>query len=410
MVINRVVSATPRVKGIASHKGFTIHYMMENQPTAKEFLDSIARNSKASQRNYAAGLLAFHKFLNGKYTLTTIIGSLKKNEIDVYAILNNFITYLLQAKHRTTGEKLATKTIQGYMAGVRSFLCFYDIDISTSRFKRIVKMPKLYREDEEAIDASDIRTIMLSCNNRRLKPFLLVLASGGLRAAEACAIRICDIGFDSEKPTRIHVRKEYAKTRVARDVYISDEATKYLQQWLKWKYRKRRGYGDTKAVQRIPKDSDLVFTHHQSIVDARAIYFKIRDEFVKLLGSVGLEKRKEGMQRRTITLHSFRRYVKTVISDQVSKDYSEWFLGHSKSPYYTMKEPVRREIYATKCMKYLTYLDYTTLETTGKSIEAKLQEKDEQIQALFKKQEQFETLIQSLVDSGQLKAAAPIGT
>ena len=86
--------------------------------------------------------------------------------------------------------------------------------------------------------------------------------------------------------------------------------------------------------------------------------------------------------RRKITLHSFRRFVKTVISDQADQDYSEWFLGHSKSPYYTKKELERREVYSTKCMKYLTFLDYTTLEATGKNIEAKLSEKEKEIQLL----------------------------
>jgi hypothetical protein len=57
-------------------------------------------------------------------------------------------------------------------------------------------------------------------------------------------------------------------------------------------------------------------------------------------------------------------------------------LGHNKSPYYTKKEPERRQIYATKCMKYLTLLDYTTLEATGKNIEAKLSEKEKEIQLL----------------------------
>jgi len=54
-------------------------------------------------------------------------------------------------------------------------------------------------------------------------------------------------------------------------------------------------------------------------------------------------------------------------------------------------------------MKYLTFLDYTTLETTGKSIELKLSEKDKQIEELVKKQERFEQLVQSLIDTGQLK-------
>ena len=96
-----------------------------------------------------------------------------------------------------------------------------------------------------------------------------------------------------------------------------------------------------------------------------------------------MDERKEGKQkRRKITLHSFRRFVKTFISDQTNTDYSEWFLGYNKSPYYTKEEQERREIYATKCMKYLTLLDYTTIEATGKSIEAKLSEKEKEIQLL----------------------------
>ena len=120
------------------------------------------------------------------------------------------------------------------------------------------------------------------------------------------------------------------------------------------------------------------------------LYPKVLKEFEKLLDSSGFSKRKEeGKQkRRKITLHSFRRFVKTVITDESSSDYSEWFLGHSKSPYYTKKEPERRQIYASKCMKYLTFLDYSALEATGKNIEAKLKEKDSEMQAMRMKYEQ----------------------
>ena len=92
-----------------------------------------------------------------------------------------------------------------------------------------------------------------------------------------------------------------------------------------------------------------------------------------------MDERKEGMLRRKVTFHSLRRHAKTVISDQTNQDYSEWYLGHAGSPYYTKKEADRRELYATKCMKYLTFLDYTTLESTGKNIELKLLEKEKEI-------------------------------
>jgi hypothetical protein len=80
-----------------------------------------------------------------------------------------------------------------YMASIRSYLAYYAIDVVPSRFKRRVKMPKVCREDEEPLDASDIRNILLVCNNRRLKAYLLVLASGGMRAVEGLAMRQKDI-------------------------------------------------------------------------------------------------------------------------------------------------------------------------------------------------------------------------
>jgi integrase len=260
------------------------------------------------------------------------------------------------------------------MAAMRSYLAYYDIDVIPSKFRRKVKMPKLYREDEEPLDASDIRKILLSCNNRRLKAYLLVLASGGMRAVEALAIRLKDIDF-TVSPTKIHIRKEYSKTKTVRDIYISDEATQYLKQWINWKY-------NNEERPRIKDDDDLVFTVYRTRAPT-TVYVKVLTEFEKLLSVIGLDERKEGKQRRRkITLHSFRRFVKTVISDQTNTDYSEWFLGHNKSPYYTKKEPERREIYVTKCMRYLTFLDYTTLEATGKNIEAKLSEKEKEIHLL----------------------------
>jgi hypothetical protein len=126
-------------------------------------------------------------------------------------------------------------------------------------------------------------------------------------------------------------------------------------------------------------------------------------EFQKLLAITGMAERKESgiHKRRKITLHSLRRFCKSVISNQVNQDYSEWFLGHSKSPYYILKELERREIYATKCMKYLTFLDYQTLETTGKNIEGRLSEKEMEIQTLKQRDSMNTDAIASLSDKMQ---------
>jgi hypothetical protein len=220
-------------------------------------------------------------------------------------------------------------------------------------------MPKNHREDEAAIDDSDIRKILLSCTNRRLKTYILILASSGLRAAEALAIRLKDIDF-SVTPTKIHVRKEYTKTKVARDIYISEEATTYLKQFINWKYRINKEYP---SQTRIKNEDDLVFrVRMRATSDPYYLYYKMLMEFQKLLTTIGLDERKEGMVRRKVTLHSFRRFVKTVIANHTSTDYSEWFLGHQKSPYFVQKESERRLLYATKCMPFLTFTDYSKLE------------------------------------------------
>jgi hypothetical protein len=49
-------------------------------------------------------------------------------------------------------------------------------------------------------------------------------------------------------------------------------------------------------------------------------------------------------------------------------------------------------------MKYLTFLDYTTLETTGKNIEAKLSEKEKDIQLLRQRDSMNTDAIANLSD------------
>jgi integrase len=362
-----------------------------DQKAVSVFLSSMSRNSLKSKYAYQYGLTHFQKFLKLKYqqyNIESVLKPLSKNELDIYVVLDEFVSYLVD-----WALNLTPNTIKSYIAALRSYLAYYDIDIIPSKFRRKVKMPKIYREDEEAIDVSDIRKILLSCNNRRLKTYLLILASGGMRAVEALAVRLKDIDF-TVSPTKIHIRKEYSKTKTARDIYISDEATQYLRQWINWKY-------DNDERPRVRDDDDLVFTVYRTKTPT-TLYVKVLKEFEKLLSIVGLDQRKEGKQkRRKITLHSLRRFVKTVISDQTNTDYSEWFLGHNKSPYYTKKEPERREIYATKCMKYLTFLDYTTLEATGKNIEAKLSEKEKEIQLLRQRDSMNSDAIAGLSDKMQ---------
>lgn len=347
-------------------------------PRVRTFLDSVGVNSSHTRYVYLTALVHLHHFLQQQpqlrqLTPDSIITDILSNNVNVYEFLQGFMSYLAPLS-------TAIRTKRLFIAAVKSYFGFHDIDISPTKFKHRVKVPQLDREDELALEAADIRKILHNCNNRRLKPYLLTLASGGFRAIEAIAIRHEDLDF-SVSPSKVHIRKEYSKTRTARDVYISDEATQHIKNWINWKFRKTR----PNVIEFDPES--LVFAADNSNNPIN-IYHKINQEWHKVLSVAGFNERKDGMKRRKITFHSFRRFVKTVIRDQVNQDYSEWFLGYNKSPYYTKKEQARSEIYATTCMKYLTFLDYGILEATGKSIESKLSEKDSEIQAMKMKYEQ----------------------
>jgi hypothetical protein len=59
-----------------------------------------------------------------------------------------------------------------------------------------------------------------------------------------------------------------------------------------------------------------------------------------------------------------------------------------------------------KIAPYLMFLDYEELERKGADITSQLEEKDKMVQNMMRKQEQLEQLIQSPIDSGQLKASS----
>jgi integrase len=374
---------------------------------AADFLDTKAGKAKQTGVLYSSPLKYLNLFVEKNYkgyNIQTILPELKSERIDVYALLRSFVKYL---KHETVNSNdLSPRSIAVYMAAARSYFNFNKILIMPELFKHQVSMPSIEHEKEESINADDIKNILQHTDNRRLKAYLLVLASSGARATEALALRECDVDFtgidfadpnDTKNPATIRIRAKYSKTKHDRTIYISNECARYLHNWIEWIYRDKtpeRGPNTHQPLKnRKRTQDDLIFASHaeqknRSDGHPRGLYGRLLWDFQRVLKLAHLSSRKENgvYKRRKVTLHSFRRFVKTTIADQTNSDYSEWVLGHSSSSYYTKKDSEKRELYADKCMKYLTFLDYTTVEATGKSFEAQLQgvvqQKDDEIKRL----------------------------
>ena len=78
--------------------------------------------------------------------------------------------------------------------------------------------------------------------------------------------------------------------------------------------------------------------------------------------------------RHIFTFHSLRRWVKSVISDIISSDYSEWFIGHAGT-YITYYRKSEKEKYALfkRAEPYLTYLDQSRLEQKQTDLQSQLE-------------------------------------
>ncbi|TLX90886.1 MAG: hypothetical protein E6K94_05560 [Thaumarchaeota archaeon] len=202
-------------------------------PKVKQFLNSKARNSEATKKGYSIALAHFQTFLSSsEYNVETVLNALVEKKIDVYELLEQFIEHLkIRQDEYMNNTKLSNRTILFYITGLKSYLEYYDIEFSAKKLKSKVTMPKVLRRMKKSLNAEDIRNILLACNNVRLKLFILVLASSGLRSIEALSLRNCDIDF-SQSPTTVHIMAENTKTKQERESYISDEASTELKQNL----------------------------------------------------------------------------------------------------------------------------------------------------------------------------------
>jgi len=99
---------------------------------------------------------------------------------------------------------------------------------------------------------------------------------------------------------------------------------------------KVNGKYKSEYVTPVRKPNDLVFAIYgkPTNADLQIMYVDIAASFAKTLDRIGRGEREDSNRRRKITFHSFRRFLKSTISDLGFGDYSEWFIGHIGSTYY----------------------------------------------------------------------------
>jgi integrase len=373
-------------------------------------MDKYIRNMRAMNKRtayeYYLRLTNFQEFVINTYktTLDNIIAKINEGAEDPYDILNGYVSYL------QTNYDISAYTLKTRIITAKNFFEYYDVDISPRKFKLKIKIPKSVRKSREALSKEDIIDILNACSDIRLKTYVMLLAATGLRASEALSIRIKDLHLDSN-PANVFVRGEYTKTKTDRHVFLTEEVVTQLSQWLEYKYRTRRichkdahtKRGKTITEYKTPErnDNDLVFAVYQNREhpNPKVLYFDFAISFGTTLDRMGKGLREESSnnRRRQITLHSFRRFVKTTIYDLGFSDFSEWFIGHSGSTYWTKKDSEKGEIFH-KIEPYLTFLNIVELERQGADIQSKVGELEELNQSLRQRDKMKDDAIAQLSD------------
>ncbi len=366
----------------------------------EDYIRVIGIDSPSTAIQYRQRLNSFAKYLpNSKFhtSIDEFVNDQKgERKFDLYSVLAEYHIYL-----KTTD--IAKNTIAGNVMTCKTFLEYHNIPISNIQFRLKVRAKKQKLVEIDALSKDLVRKIILGCQTPRLQAYVVTLAATGMRAVEPLSLRYKDIDLEGGTAK---VRAEYTKTKVDRTIFLTKECISRLKIWKDYRERKRRVIdnrnGKVRYITKPIEDDALFFTsgRWRTVKNPHNLYNQLAEEFGQVLDRIGLSKRQENKgNRHSITLHSFRRHVKTTISDLGHSDYSEWFIGHSHSTYYRKPQSEKLELFR-KIEHYLTYLDYSELEAKGADIETKLSERDSEIQTLKEQMKSMQAIVASFVKLG----------
>ena len=355
------------------------------EPEIEKYLQTVASMSQSSARTYRFRLYPFVYFLQSKRkTFAQLLTDMKAGTLSIYDVLGDYAGHLQKEAAKASG--VGATSVKRRVSCVKLLLIYHDVDINETKFKAKVKFAKSVRREKEAIDKNDIRKILLSCDDKRIKTYLMLLSGTGMRAKEALNLRFADFDLKSN-PARVNLKGEYTKTRTDRYVFLTKEFVNQFQDYIAWRHRERALVSFDKLKHRREiafaptyRATDLVFTiphrdpKNNAAVDS--LYMGFIDGINAVIDRVGLGELERGGQNRKITRHTFRRFVKSVISDLGYGDYSEWFIGHAGSTYYRKKDQEKAEIFG-KVEPYLTFLDAQAIEAGHADIQTKVESLNE---------------------------------
>jgi hypothetical protein len=383
-----------------------------------------AMKSPVTKKKYSRRLEMFFDFLKipGENLEEQCLTFVNNGRNNVNWIFSNILKFVLYHKERIDKKEISGATLINYIKAIKLFCEMSDISINWKKITRGLSRGKRYASDRIPT-LEEIRKIV-EYPDRRIKPIVYTMCSSGIRLGAWDYLKYKHIIPLLNNKNEIIA----AKIRVYADEdeeyisFISLEAYSYLKEWMD--YRRDAGEKITEESWLMRNLWDVTTPTGKGLA---TIPIKLKSSGIKrlmeraLFGQGIRTRLKDGKKRHEFQVdHGYRKFFKTRCELGGMKPINiEKLLSHStgiSDSYYRATEQELLDDYL-KAMDSLTIDERNKLkkridkleeknEDEKYIIKARLQEKDEQINQLIEKQEKFELLIQSLIESGQF---SPIG-
>ena len=137
------------------------------------------------------------------------------------------------------------------------------------------------------------------------------------------------------------------------------------------------------------------FRLYQKYSDPRHMYTEIIVYFTRLLKSLKLDDRYDD-GRHKMTLHRFRDFVKSTISNQGYSDFSEYMIGHVHSTYFSVPDDEKVKVFK-KIEASITFLDKDAVGAIAKDLQSQINAEGTEIEKLKKRLAKTEKAMESML-------------
>ena len=343
----------------------------------------------------------------------------KKSKGDFNWAFANLLKFIQYQKDRMDKKEITGATVRNYVKSIKLFCEMADIPIPWKKITRRLPKGKKYADDR--IPTIEEIKKVVEYPDRRIKSLVYTMGSSGIRIGAWDYLQWGNIR-PIKKDEEVVAAKliVYAGEDEEYYTFISREAWLALNDWIDYRRSSGESITDSSWVMRDLWDTRVAQGRGLVTKPKKLTSLGIKRLMERAIWAQGLRKKLEpGKKRHPYQAnHSLRKWFKTRCEIAGMKPINiEKLVNHSigiSDSYYRATEQELLEDYL-KAADMLSIdndklsLQKQVVDPTEKSreenyvIRGKLQEKDDQINTLMKKQERFEILLQSLIDSGQLK-------